>query len=161
MAAQQGHHLPLEAAAAALRIRCNPLAKGNRHANGARDRRLLGLNDDCLTHNRNGTRLVSTFRCCRPVGRPFRRTEDPLRRLTRMVLATHLLCTPLELTGYARGRFATSRRIDPGLVDHDGSEVRYSSFPALGQRIHRSARGEHPPRERASRSLSRAAAANG
>src|SRR5258707_15717694 len=108
-----------------------------------------------------GTPFPSNGRPATPLnahGR-LRRRGDRIAAL--VVLATHLLCTPLELTGYARGRFATSRRIDPGLVDHDGSEVRYSSFPALGQRIHRSARGEHPPRERASRSLSRAAAANG
>ena len=56
MSAEQGDDLSLETPAAPLRVRCNSLAKRNRDANGARNRRWLG--NGSVTHNQNSTRLV-------------------------------------------------------------------------------------------------------
>ena len=62
MPAQQGNHLSLETPATSIRIRCNSLAERNWDANGARNRRFLGVDNGSLTHNQNSTRLVSKTR---------------------------------------------------------------------------------------------------
>lgn len=56
MPAQQGDDLSLKTPATPLSVRCNSLAKRNRDANGARNRRWLG--NGSVTHNQNSTRLV-------------------------------------------------------------------------------------------------------